>query len=252
MTIGSALPPEEPAIVFYIGQHETQRNNTVSSELLTQAQELGYDFLTIPITTTTFHERVVALVSEHYSLLNSNSISNHVPLPLISPLTPADTNLTPENSNVSRVAIVSPWMDLGSQDPIIAQISRQVFNLEVAYAAFSGVSNIVIHGPMEGADVVQFARAIQEGLGLGPYVQLHVLLPMSGELELEYGNVTHLSELINNSKDGQFEEDSEQHEPYAQWESWNTIRTICQYSHKLSIGTECNLFVLSSLLSSVR
>lgn len=40
-TLPSAVPPEEQAIYFYIGQHETNRSIPVTSLLLSQAQDAG-------------------------------------------------------------------------------------------------------------------------------------------------------------------------------------------------------------------
>lgn len=207
----------------------------MSLDLLSQAQSLGYDFLATQITTAAFQSRILSLVSEHSKSLQESSNSDATPAPLISPFTPQDTTLVPEDSNTSLVAIVSPWIDLGSTDPIIAHISRQVFNLEVAYAAFCGVNNIVVYGPLPAADVLQYARAIQEGLGLGPYLQLHILLPMTGELETEFDGDMHLSDLARGPQNLEYEEEPED-DLYGTWNAWNTIRALCSYSHKLSIG----------------
>lgn len=242
MNIGGILAPEEPAAVFFIGQHEAQRPSPVSLDLLGQAQNLGYDFMTAPITTAVFHSRVIEHITDYYESLDQKSNSNGRPLPLISPLTPADTNLTPEDSNSSLVGIASPWIDLGSKDPVIAHVSRQIFNMEVAYAAFCGINNITVHGPLLDAEVVQFARAIHEGLGLGPYLQLHILLPMTGELEQDHGFDVHLSELARTSDDNDVNE-LDPHEPFGVWDNWHTIRTTCNYSHKLSIGTKFSYFM---------
>ena len=240
MNIGAALPPEEPATVFFVGQHETQRSIPVSSDQLGQAQYYGYDFLTTPITTSDFHLRVISLISAHFDSLSVENSPDSHPLPTISALTPADTTLTPEDSNTSLVAIASPWIDLGSKDPIIAHVSRQILSMEVAYAAFCGINNILVYGPSPNAEGVQFSRAIHEALGLGPYLQLHILLPMTGELELEHGDSTHLSELARES------EEPEEPETFGAWDIWNTIRTICKYSHKLSIGTKFNFLFSKS------
>ncbi|KAK3686770.1 hypothetical protein LTR37_019485 [Vermiconidia calcicola] len=237
MNIGGSLPPEEPPTIFYVGQHETARRSPVSLDLLSQAQSLGYDFLATQITTAAFQSRILSLVSEHSKSLQESSNSDATPAPLISPFTPQDTTLVPEDSNTSLVAIVSPWIDLGSTDPIIAHISRQVFNLEVAYAAFCGVNNIVVYGPLPAADVLQYARAIQEGLGLGPYLQLHILLPMTGELETEFDGDMHLSDLARGTQNLEYEEEPED-DLYGTWNAWNTIRALCSYSHKLSIALE--------------
>jgi type II protein arginine methyltransferase len=236
MNIGATLPPEEPATIFYIGHHETQRTEAVRDEHLAEAENLGYDFVTTPITTPKFQSRVVDLVSQHYHSLRNIDNGSKLPLPLVPSLTPEDTVLAPAETNTSRIAFASSWIDLGSTDPVIAHVSRQVFNAEVAYAAFCGVNNVVVPGPVEGSDVVQYARAIHEALGLGPYLQLHILLPMYGELETESDTGTHLSTFASPDGAGEDNGNTEYDDLYYSWETWDTIRTLCVYSQKLSLG----------------
>ncbi|KAK5121815.1 hypothetical protein LTR85_004690 [Meristemomyces frigidus] len=241
MNGSGAYAPDEPATIMYIGQHETQRKDSVTGELLSRAQSVGYDMLTAPITTSHFQSRVLATLQEHVNALGDSSRPESVPLPLISPLLPVDTDLTPEPSNSSLIAITSPWIDLASPDPLIAHISRQVFNLEVAYAAFCGINNVMVHGPVSADGTTQYARTVLEALGLGPYLQLHVLLPMSGELEQDVSaDGTHLAELARERYTAPVDEDEEESEPelYGSWEAWNAIRTMCNYSSRLTIALE--------------
>lgn len=223
------LPSSEPATIFYVGHHETDQTEAVSNDVLGQAQDLGYDFLTAAITTPAFQNRVIDLVRDYQSQPSDN-------LPLISPLTPSDSTLTPDESNATRIAVSSPWIDLASTDPVIAYVSRQVFNLEVAYAAFCGINNVIVRGPTEDGDAVQFARAVQEAIGLGPYLQLHLLMPMSVELESETPDGTYLGELATTNNEEMVELGGK--DDYDVWERWDTIRTLCSYSQKLSLGTK--------------
>lgn len=245
MEVGSSLPPHEPATVFYVGQHETDRSVPFSLDLQRQTQDLGYDFLTTRITNSIFHARVLGTLSKYRDVLATQDNPSSIPMPTVAPLTPADTILAPEDSNTSLIALVSAWIDLGSADPIIAAISRQVLNMEMAYAAFCGINNVMVAGPLAGSDALQFARAIQEALSLGPYLQLHVLMPVTGELEEEAGEDTHLSELAS-ELDATVGAEDEEPELYGTWDTWHAIRTLCGYSPKLSIGTKTSL--LPSLL----
>ncbi|KAK3074361.1 hypothetical protein LTR53_003290 [Teratosphaeriaceae sp. CCFEE 6253] len=235
----NGLPEDEPLTILYIGQHETQRGEPATSDILHRAQELGYDILTTPITTLTFHSRVLATLEAHAQEFGAALATDSVQPPIISPLTPTDSDLVPEDSNTSLIALVSPWIDLASSDPWIAQVSLQVFGLEVAYAAFCGINNILVHGPSSSRGTVRFARATREALGLGAYVQLHVLLPMTGELEQDVSaDGASLAELARPQFVESADEDESEPELFASWESWDTIRTICSYSNKLSIALE--------------
>ncbi|KAK5687181.1 hypothetical protein LTS10_001319 [Elasticomyces elasticus] len=236
----AAFSAAEPPTILYIGQHETQRTEPVNANLLRRAQSVGYDILTAPITTSIFQSRVLALLQAHVEVLNSAPAADSVAFPIISPLTPEDSDLVPEDSNSSLIAVTSPWIDIGSDDPLIAHISEQVFSLEVAYAAFCGISNILVHGPVNAQGTVRFARAVLEALGLGPYVQLHILMPMTGELEQDISaDGTHLAELARPKYCPEDDVDDEaEPELYGSWETWNTVRTMCLYSTKLSVALE--------------
>lgn len=231
--------PSEPIELWFIGQHETSRTISDSpSAVLNKAQDVGYDMLTTPISTPDFQSKIVAQVEEHLDKLSKSEKPSDVPMPLISPFTPKDTKLTPTDSNSALIAVVSSWIDLGSLDPLIANISLQVFNLEMAYAAFCGIQHVMMHGPLPGSNVVQYARAVSEALGMGPYIHLNVLLPMVGELEHESGDGTHLAELAKEQDVALPEEDDPSEDVFGSWDTWDTLRTMCNYDSRLSVGKQ--------------
>ncbi|KAM3424636.1 Protein arginine N-methyltransferase [Cercospora zeina] len=230
------IQPQEIPTALCIGHHESQRNVAVTPELLGQANLAGYDMITAPLTTPHFQSRVLARLEDYVKEIKTVKNTEAVPLPTISPLMPEDTDMGPDEGNIAIIGVVSPWIDIGSTDPLLAHVSRQVFALEVAYAAFVGIGNVIVHGPIEGSNHVQYARAILEGLGLGPYVQVQILLPMTGELELEGAEGAHLSELAREKYMPVPSE--EEPELFGTWETWNTIRTMGQYSNKLTVALE--------------
>jgi protein arginine N-methyltransferase 5 len=201
--------------------------------------------LTTPITTPNFHSRVLTLLSSHLSILDSSSASatkNQPPAPIIPPFNAVDTPLTPGDTVTQLIGYSSPWIDLCSPDPLIANISRQVLTMEVAYAAFCGVGNIIIQGPRrysnssEDTDgVLQYARAIQEALSVGSYVQMSIHMPMYRQEE------THVKELIGDlakmARDEYSPVDGDKEpELYGSWDAWNVIRTVCKYNSRLLVG----------------
>lgn len=209
--------------------------------------------LTTPITTSHFHTRVLTLLASHMSALadgvnssitSSTSLARDLPAPLVSPLTPLDTNLTPNESISQLLAVTSPWIDLASPDPLVADLSRQVFNLEVAYAAFCGIGNIIVQGPtghyghITTARLSQYARAIKEALTLGPYLQLQILLPMIEVAEEENGEKS--GNLAPFTREQYLEHEELQRKSksdlYGTWDIWNIIRTTCKYHSRLSVG----------------
>jgi len=195
--------------------------------------------LTSPITTPHFHSRVLALITSYLS--ESDFESSSTPAPIIPPLTPVDTPLTPGDVCSQIIAYSSPWIDLCSSDPLIANISRQVLNIEIAYASFCGVGNVIIPGPRtycngstDNDGLVQYARAIQEALTIGSYLQMALHIPMYGQDEKKdmTGDLlpiarAHLSEESMGNKEIDI---------YETWDAWNLIRTVCKYNARLSVG----------------
>lgn len=206
--------------------------------------------LTFPITTPHFHSRVLSALSTAFSDASTNlsgfSSRNAAPV-IIEPLSPADTQLTPDNSITSIIGTTSSWIDLGSPDPIIADISRQVLRLELAYAAFCGVTYVIVHGPRQnsGCDVAAYARAILNALDQGPYMQLYIWTnthPEPATIKEQVGDLASFARREYTSALDSIEAVSD---VFQTWQAWDTIRSTCKYSTRLNIGefsTENPLF----------
>ncbi|KAF1817199.1 Skb1 methyltransferase [Eremomyces bilateralis CBS 781.70] len=229
-------------IQFYIAQHETKRTVPVTTEVLQQALDLDYNMLTTPITTVEYRTSVLSRLSDRLAELDGEKTADEGLAPLIPPLKPSDTNLMP-NELVSQLLVhSSTWIDLASPDPIIANVSRQVFNQEVAFAAFCGATNLVVqapklhHGSLHGAGVAQFARAVKEALTIGPYLTFHIMFPMTDDPATDSGEgFGHLSRFAR-SNYVETDEGAGKEDPFGTWDAWNIIRTICQYHVRLTVG----------------
>lgn len=191
--------------------------------------------LTSPITNDHFHNRVLGILNSYTQSLAESPAQ---PLPLIPALDNFDTPLGPTDIIGQLVTFASPWIDLSSPDPLIAHLSRQVFHLEIAFAAFCGVTNVVVPGPRLAhgqAGVSQYARSIKEALVTGSYLQLHIQLPMDGKqpepTEADVGDLARFARL-------EFEPSPEAKniDSWSSWDAWNTIRSICNYHSRLSIS----------------
>lgn len=222
--------------------------------------------LTTPITTPIFRARVLTLVSNHLEEIETHP-GKTIPIPIIPSFSPFDTPLAPSEIVSQLLAVASPWIDLSSPDPVIYNISRQVLELEVAYAAFCGVGNIILpspklhHGRSHGEGIAQYAYAIQEALNVGQYIQLSVSMPMMDYPEdqedddnsslavLARGRYMGLSEDAHDKTS--MEEGEEHGDPetgsqssrkaakfdfFGTWDAWNIIRTVCKYSNRLFVG----------------
>jgi protein arginine N-methyltransferase 5 len=131
---------------------------------------------------------------------------------------------------------------LCSPDPLIANISRQVLNIEIAYASFCGVGNIIIPGPrtyssgsVESDELVQYARAIQEALNIGSYIQIAIHIPMFGFEEAKEMTGDLLPFAREQRPTGKGKENKEI-DLFETWDAWNLIRGVCKYNSRLSVG----------------
>lgn len=206
--------------------------------------------MTVPITTQHFHSRILGLLSSYLSTLQSPvydnigtmaTTQNTRPL-TVPPLSKSDSNLTPNDATSQLVGVTSSWIDLCSPDPLIADLSRQVLMLEVAYAAFCGIGYLLIpgpklhHGGLHSEGVVYYARAIQDALNLGPYIQYHIWLPMVDNPELEVDTMGDLAPLAR----GEFLQPDDGAQPkldlFGTWDAWDLIRKSCRYHSRLFVG----------------
>jgi protein arginine N-methyltransferase 5 len=204
--------------------------------------------LTSPITSPHFHSRVLTLLSAYLSELslleNSDDTSARTipPAPIIPPLNPVDTPLTPGDTVSQIIGYSSPWIDLCSPDPLIANISRQVLNIEIAYASFCGIGNIILPGPrsyssgsVENDGLVQYARAVQEALTIGSYIQMAIHIPMYGNDEFKEmtGDLRPFARDFNSPRKTN---ENKEVDLFETWDAWNLIRGVCKYNSRLSVG----------------
>ena len=160
----------------------------------------------------------------------------------IPPLSKQDSNLTPNEATSQLVGVTSSWIDLCSPDPLIADLSRQVLMLEVAYAAFCGIGYLLVpgpklhHGSMHSEGVVYYARAIQDALNLGPYIQFHIWLPMVDNPELEVDTMGDLAPLAREEFLQPEEGPLPKLDLFGTWDAWDLIRKTCKYHTRLFVG----------------
>lgn len=231
---------------FYIGQHDSTRTDTLNDLQYGQILNAGFSFVTSPITNEHFHQRVEKLLKASLLDAQNNERAGSIPVPVLPPLTIKDTTLFPGTYTSGLIAYSSPWIDLCSPNHVISSISRQVLNVEISYANFCGVRTIIVPGPRQdsikignGQGVSQYARAIHEILSIGSRVSIMIHLPMYREPGLEE-KVPLLGSTEGSDKEAgagaEGESDQEEIDLFSSWDSWNTIRSICDYDPKLFVA----------------
>lgn len=204
---------------------------------------MKYDMLTTPITTPNFHARVLILHANHLKDVGAEGGSN-LPAPMVPALSSVDTPLGPGETVTQLLGVISPWIDLCSPDPLIYGISRQVLELEVSYAAFCGLGNVLIQGPklhhgkLHGDGLMQYALAIQEALGASNYLQIEIQLPMMDHADSEKDHgMESLAYRAREEYVGTTEGiKGRKPDEFGTWDAWNMIRIVCKYNPRLFIG----------------
>jgi protein arginine N-methyltransferase 5 len=109
-------------------------------------------------------------------------------------------------------------------------------NLEVAYANFCGVRSIIIPGPRSdenGEGIDRYARAIQEALVQATRANIIIHIPMYREPGLDE-KVELLSSVVGVYKADKTS--SNDVDIFSAWDSWHTIRSVCNYNSRLYVG----------------
>ncbi|KAF4969276.1 hypothetical protein FZEAL_10257 [Fusarium zealandicum] len=243
--MSDSFGPQRPN--FHVGFHDSNRDEPLTDLQYGHLLNHGLAFATTPITNTHFRERVFALISEHLSLLSENGenpttrATGSRAEPILPPLTPKDTSLFPCAAVNTYTAVISPWIDLGSTNPIISSISRQVLNVEVNYANFCGVRSVIVQGPRQDASkdggnqsLAQYSRAIEEALTVGNRLTFLVHVPMYREpgQEPQGENISSLEPKTRVQTEGK------EIDLLAAWESWHHVRTVCSYNTRLFVALQ--------------
>lgn len=201
--------------------------------------------MTTPITNDYFRTRVFKLVEEHLALAaksgddGTSMTTSAWTDPILPPLTPEDTSVYPSPAVNTYTGCLSPWIDLSSPNRIISSISRQVLNMEINYANFAGLRSLIITGPAKDASpktggsagLAQYSRAVQEALTVGSRLNFLVHMPMYREPGLD--GVETLSSLRPETAPA---DASKEIDLYTAWDSWNNIRSVCNYDMRLFVG----------------
>nr|RBQ89942.1 hypothetical protein FVER53263_11418 [Fusarium verticillioides] len=232
---------------FHIGYHDSTRDEPLTDMQYGHLLNHGLAFATTPITNTHFRDRVFALVSEHLSTLSENGekptarATGSRAEPILPPLTPKDTALFPSAAVNTYTAVISPWLDLGSSNPIISSISRQVLNVEINYANFCGVRSIMIPAPRQDASInggnqslAQYARAVEEALTVGNRLTFLIHMPMYREpgLDAKTANISSLDVKTPTKTEGK------EIDLLAAWDSWHHVRSVCNYNTRLFVALQ--------------
>ncbi|KAJ4860908.1 PRMT5 TIM barrel domain-containing protein [Trichoderma breve] len=236
---------QENRPVFTLGYHDSKREQPLSEMQYGYLLNQDFSVATTPITNSHFKSRVFKVVSDHLATLKANgekgtseATANRAD-PILLPLTPEDTGMFPSQAVNTYVAYTSPWIDLCSTDPVIANISRQVLNLEINYASWCGVKSIIITGPGRDASkdggsqgIAQYSRAVQEALTIAPAITILIHIPMYREPPVG----TQAETLSSLNGEEASKSSGRDIDIFTTWDSWHQIRSVCKYNPRLLVA----------------
>ncbi|KAK7207790.1 PRMT5 arginine-N-methyltransferase-domain-containing protein [Myxozyma melibiosi] len=210
----SASVSADPSALYYVGIQPEQSvlESSFSSDDILTAVADGYDVLALPVTNPSFRARVTSLASPPPSTAQ--------PYPIIAPPTLSEVNLPPDSPYTPHVfALASKWIELDSNDERVANLSAQILKHELAYAAFCGIAYVVVPGPKRRNNVSRYAEALSSALQAAPFTNIVLHLAMA-----EYVEDDQASSVLNDQM--------------SIWDIWNSIRTMCDYPSRLSVGLQ--------------
>ncbi|CAG9979350.1 unnamed protein product [Clonostachys byssicola] len=230
---------------FHIGYHNSERNAPPTDIQYGNLLNQGFNFVTTPLTNDHFRERVFRLVQDHLAALKdsgddgSSNFTTPGADPILPPLTPQDTSVFPSAAVNTYTGCISPWIDPCSPNRVISSISRQVLNLEINYANFCGIRSLILPGPTRDASkdggiqgLAQYSRAVQEALTIGSRLTFLVHMPMYREPLVGLEPRT-LSSVLGATPP---QEAGKEIDLYTAWDSWNHIRSVCDYDMRLFVA----------------
>ena len=147
------------------------------------------------------------------------------------------------------LGVISPWIDLTSPDPSIYDVSCQILDMELDFAAFCGLRALLLPAPRlrygsdVGQGVTQYARAVSEAIKAAPQIDFSVTMPMMDNPHNWEESETNLSRLArpeySSSPDSHrpsMDSTAVKHDFYGTWDAWNVIRSFCGHNPHLFIG----------------
>ncbi|ODQ80360.1 hypothetical protein BABINDRAFT_161310 [Babjeviella inositovora NRRL Y-12698] len=190
---------------FYIGvkpSPATCANAASDQQLIQQYNTEGYNMVLLPITNSKYRDTCQTIFQASFPAA--------VPSPKLS-----EVNLLPGTHLANTIGLVASWIELESGEPSIASFSRKVFEHELAYASYIGLTHVIIAPPKDTQQLANYSNTVAKALMRFPRLNLSISLPMCEEVALSASSAPDF---------------------LSTWEMWNSLRVHCDYPANLSIS----------------
>ncbi|KAG7695126.1 hypothetical protein KL930_001449 [Ogataea haglerorum] len=120
----------------------------------------------------------------------------------------------------NTIGMLSPWIELGANDPLINEFSLQVISNEIAYAQFLGIRRLLLAPPKDLNHLAVFTNSLNSILHKFSDIEISISLPICEDPQINPAT----GELIPII------------DPLSTWDMWNTIRIHCNYHRNLTVS----------------
>ncbi|KAI5477106.1 hypothetical protein MNV49_006834 [Pseudohyphozyma bogoriensis] len=139
----------------------------------------------------------------------------------------SEVNITRSEESGSLIAMASEWLELDSPVEGLRFDSELALRQEISYASYLSLSTVIVPPPrVENQEyVADYARAINAALASSWHINISIRLPVASRTD---GLASRPGTPAPGSIAGEID--------YCEtWELWNTVRSLCNYSPRLSL-----------------
>ncbi|VDB88421.1 unnamed protein product [Peniophora sp. CBMAI 1063] len=127
------------------------------------------------------------------------------------------------------VGLVSDWLELDATDSWVRHDAEIALLQELSYASYLDVQTAILPPPRNRQHVASYARALNAALARIPYMQLSIRLPIYDPSIFRDENTS------SGERPGAKASEAELN---MCWEMWDTVRTLCDYSPRLTLALD--------------
>ncbi|KAJ3983947.1 shk1 kinase-binding protein 1 [Lentinula detonsa] len=259
----ATLENEKPS-----GSHET-----VPLELIAEAQLKGYHSVCLPLTTENWHTRWTEMClmpsdsiqkrtresrRESKLAIRDLSVEGKAEAWRENPCFERDeVTITRLDEAKNVTAIISEWLELDAEEDGIRYDAEIALQQELAYASYLNIHTAILPAPRNRDHVSSYARTVRACLSSAPYMNLAIRLPVYDSSLLEP------TLIVSPSSSSSFQSSSAPSTPRlvvsgsadslnepspsstsleahidAAWETWDLIRSICDYNIRLALALD--------------
>ncbi|ODQ65175.1 PRMT5-domain-containing protein, partial [Nadsonia fulvescens var. elongata DSM 6958] len=127
-----------------------------------------------------------------------------------------EVNFLPGLHISNTIALTNNCISLESENDHIHKMSSDILYHEISYAAFCGINYVMLPGPKQRKNTVQYAQAVLNILNAFPQIQIILHMPFMVTSTTGYRSS----------------------DPLFTWDIWNAIKTTTDYPPNLYVGLD--------------